>query len=43
MIREEDIAGAVAFSRRSDSISGEVEDAVILEVFGAIPEHFDIA
>jgi hypothetical protein len=43
MMREELIAGAVALSRRSDPTSREVEDAVILEVFGAIPEDFDIA
>ncbi len=43
MVREDDIAGAVAFSRRSDSTSGEVDDAVVLEVFGAIPEDLDIA
>jgi predicted RNA-binding Zn-ribbon protein involved in translation (DUF1610 family) len=43
MLREEHIAGAIAFSRRNDPISGEAEDAVILEIFGEIPEDFDIA
>jgi hypothetical protein len=43
MTREEHIAGAVAFSRRGDPVSGEVETAVILESFGNIPEDFDIA
>jgi hypothetical protein len=43
MTREEHIAGAVAFSRRGDPVSGEVEPAVILESFGDIPEDFDIA
>ena len=43
MMREERIIGAVAFSRRCDPTSGEAEDAVILQIFGAIPEDFDIA
>jgi hypothetical protein len=43
MTREEDIVGAVAFSRRGDPESGEVETAVILEALGNIPEDFDIA
>jgi hypothetical protein len=43
MTREEHIAGAVAFSRRGDPVSVEVETAVILESFGNIPEDFDIA
>jgi hypothetical protein len=43
MMREEDIVGAVAFSRRGGPASGEVEAAVILQVFGATPEGFDIA
>jgi hypothetical protein len=42
MARQEDIAGAVAFSRRSDPDSGEVVATVILKSFGAIPEGFDI-
>jgi hypothetical protein len=29
--------------RRSDATSREVDDGVVLEVFGAIPEDFDIA
>jgi hypothetical protein len=43
MTREKDIAGAVAFSRRSNANSGEFDVAVILEIFGDIPEGFDIA
>jgi hypothetical protein len=42
MMREEDIAGALAFSRRSDPDSGEVVATVILKTFGKIPEGFDI-
>jgi hypothetical protein len=42
MARQEDIAGALAFSRRSDPDSGEVVATVILKSFGAIPEGFDI-
>ncbi len=42
MTRQEDIAGALAFSRRSDPDSGEVVATVILKTFGAIPEGFDI-
>ncbi len=43
LVREDDIAGAIAFSRRSDPASGEVGGAVILEIFGEIPDDFDIA
>jgi hypothetical protein len=43
MIREKDIAGAVAFSRRGNANSGEFDVAVILAIFGDIPEGFDIA
>jgi hypothetical protein len=43
MTRERDIAGAVAFSRRSNPNSGEFDAAVILGIFGDIPEGFDIA
>jgi len=43
MMRENAIAGAVAFSRRSDPASGEVGAAVIQGSFGAVPEDFDIA
>jgi DNA-directed RNA polymerase subunit RPC12/RpoP len=42
MARHEDIAGALAFSRRSDPESGEVVATIILKTFGAIPEGFDI-
>jgi hypothetical protein len=42
LTRLEDIAGALAFSRRSDPDSGEVVATVILKTFGAIPEGFDI-
>jgi DNA-directed RNA polymerase subunit RPC12/RpoP len=42
MARQEDIAGALAFSRRSDPDSGEVVATVVLKTFGAIPEGFDI-
>jgi hypothetical protein len=42
MARQEDIAGALAFSRRSDPDSGEVVATIILKTFGAIPEGFDI-
>jgi hypothetical protein len=43
MMREGEIAGAIAFSRRGNLESGEAEDAVVLKVFGAIPEDFDMA
>jgi hypothetical protein len=43
MNREKDIAGAVAFTRRSNASSGEFDVAVILAIFGDIPEGFDIA
>jgi hypothetical protein len=42
MTRQEDIAGALAFSRRSDPDGGEVVATVILKTFGNIPEGFDI-
>jgi hypothetical protein len=42
LTRLEDIAGALAFSRRSDPDSGEIVATVILKTFGAIPEGFDI-
>jgi hypothetical protein len=43
MTREEDLAGAVAFSRTGDPVSKEVGAAVILKSFGEIPDDFDIA
>ena len=43
MTRERDIAGAVAFSRRWNPRSGEFDTALILEIFGDIPEGFNIA
>jgi hypothetical protein len=33
---------AIAFSRRGNLESGEAEDAVVLKVFGAILEDFDM-
>jgi hypothetical protein len=42
MTREEDLAGAVAFSRSGDPVR-EVGAAVILKSFGEIPNDFDIA
>jgi hypothetical protein len=43
MTKENEIVGAVAFSRRSNPHSGEFEAAVILKTFGEIAEGFDIA
>jgi len=43
MIRDKEIVGAVAFSRRGNSRTAEFEIAVILGTFGEIPEGFDIA
>ena len=43
MTRQHEIAGAVAFSRRWNSRSGEFDVALILEIFGDIPEGFNIA
>ena len=43
MTHEEDIAGAVAFSRRGNPSSVEFDAAVILAIFGDIPEGFNIA
>jgi hypothetical protein len=43
MTRERDIAGAAAFSRRGNPSSGEFDAALILEIFGDIPEGFNIA
>jgi hypothetical protein len=40
MSRREGIAGAVAFSRRSDPNVGEFEEAEILKSFGDVPEDF---
>jgi hypothetical protein len=37
---KEEIAGAVAFSRQGNADLGEYEDAVILKVFGDLPEDF---
>ena len=34
-------AGAIAFSRTGDPATGEYRDAVVLEVFGDVPE-FDL-
>lgn len=38
MARSETIARAVAFSRRGSPDLGEFEDAVILKVFGDVPD-----
>ena len=43
MMREKDTLGSVAFSRRSNDQTGEVETAEILTVLGKIPDGFDIA
>jgi hypothetical protein len=43
MTRDADIVGSVAFSRRSNPVTGEFEAAQTLEIFGDIPEDFDIA
>jgi hypothetical protein len=43
ILREAEIVGAVAFSRRVDSISGAFGAAVILKTFGQVPEGFNIA
>lgn len=43
MMRDREIAGAVAFSRRANAASGEVEGAAILTKLGTIPDGFDIA
>ena len=43
MIRERDIAGAVAFSRRCNAGSGEFDVAQILQMFGDVPAGFNIA
>jgi hypothetical protein len=43
MMREKQTVGAVAFSRRSNARTGEVEAAEILTVLGKIPNGFDIA
>jgi hypothetical protein len=42
LTREQGIAGAVAFSRRSDPVTGASETAVVLKTFGEIPKNFDI-
>jgi hypothetical protein len=43
MMREKETAGSVAFSRRNNAQTGEVETAEILTVLGKIPNGFDIA
>jgi hypothetical protein len=43
MMREKETVGAVAFSRRSNTQTEEVEAAKILTVLGTIPDGFDIA
>jgi hypothetical protein len=43
MAAEAMIAGAVAFSRRVDRVTGTYKTAVILKRLGKLPEHFDIA
>jgi hypothetical protein len=43
MMREKETVGSVAFSRRSNAQTGEVEAAKILTVLGTIPDGFDIA
>lgn len=40
MSRDEQNAGAVAFSRNGDPNLGEFEDAVILKSFGEVPGDF---
>jgi hypothetical protein len=40
MTREEDIAGAVAFTRNDDAVGKEVGAPVILKSFGDLPEDF---
>jgi hypothetical protein len=43
MMRQKETVGAVAFSRRSNAQTEEVEAAKILLVLGTIPDDFDIA
>jgi hypothetical protein len=40
MSYDKENAGAVAFSRQGNPDVGEFEDAVILKVFGEVPEEF---
>jgi hypothetical protein len=40
MSRQENNAGAVAFSRRGDPNIGDFEDAVILKAYGEVPDDF---
>jgi hypothetical protein len=42
-MRASETVGAVAFSRRSNGKTGQVEAAQILTVLGTIPDGFDIA
>jgi hypothetical protein len=42
MMREKETVGSVAFSRRSNAQTSEVETAEILTVLGKIPDGFDI-
>jgi hypothetical protein len=42
MVREPEIAGAVAFSRAENADTGDYEPAIILATFGDIPANFDI-
>jgi len=43
MIKENEIVGSIAFSRRGNPGTGEFEAAAILGTFGDLPEGFDIA
>jgi hypothetical protein len=43
MTRDKENAGSVAFSLRSDPVTGEFEPALILNAFGEIPQGFDVA
>ena len=43
MIRERDVTGSVAFSRRWNPGSGEFDAGLLLEIFGEISQSLDIA
>jgi hypothetical protein len=43
MVRNEANAGAVALARIENARLGEFEDAVILKIFGDVPDDFDCA
>ena len=42
MMRDKDVVGTVAFSRRASADLRRVEPAVILKTFGTVPKDFDI-